>query len=154
MSTQDHAGKLVIVGGGEDRGGEMRVLREFVRLSGGPEAARIVVMTAASTEPERQDERYRDAFGRLDVRDFRLLVTDTRSEADRAQAVGIVERATGVFFTGGDQKRIVSLLHDTKLDRELHRRVPPGPGIARPSARAARMVGGMLHDGETGECPP
>src|SRR4051794_7376845 len=152
-NNQSPQGKLVIIGGGEDREGEMEVLKEFVRLSGGPESARIVVIPAASTEPELQDERYRKAFTDLGVRDFRLLVIDSRRDADRPHATGVVGRATGVFFTGGDQKRLVSLLHETKLDRELHNRFVEGLVIAGTSAGASMMSEVMLDDGDSKECP-
>ena len=44
-------GRLVIVGGHEDKEGEAVILREFVRLAGGA-GARIAVLTAATELPE------------------------------------------------------------------------------------------------------
>jgi hypothetical protein len=67
MSTRATAGALMVIGGGEDKEGEMEILREFVRLSRGPGEARIVVMSAASTDHDAVDARYREAFGRLGV---------------------------------------------------------------------------------------
>src|SRR4051794_26860236 len=61
MSTSKTVGQLVIIGGGEEQEGAMDVLREFVRLAGGPEEARIVVMSAASRDHEAQDAKYREA---------------------------------------------------------------------------------------------
>jgi hypothetical protein len=46
----------VIVGGHEERPGP--ILEEFVRLAGGPEEARIVIMTVASTVHSEMEEEY------------------------------------------------------------------------------------------------
>ena len=40
----------------------MKILREFVRQAGGPEAAGVVAMSAALTDQQAQDQKYRDAF--------------------------------------------------------------------------------------------
>src|SRR4051794_4879973 len=114
MNDGEMSGPLVIIGGHEEREGEMTILREFARLSGGPKA-RIVLMTAASEEHEEMDAEYRQSFGEIGVEDFRALKTTTRADADSAKSVGIVDRATGVLFTGGDQDRLMRILHDTKL---------------------------------------
>jgi cyanophycinase len=131
----------------------MDVLREFVRLSGGPEEARIVVMSAASTDHEAQDRKYRDAFGRLGVANFRALETGDRQDADRAKSLAVVDWATGIFFTGGDQKRIRQVLDETRLERELHRRYGEGLVIAGTSAGASMMSEVMLDEGYSEESP-
>ena len=153
MGSGQAAGKLMIIGGGEDKEGDMDVLREFVRLSGGTEGARIVVMSAASTDHGAQDRKYRDAFGRLGVTNFRALETGDRQDADRAGSIAVVDWATGIFFTGGDQKRIRRVLDETKLERELHRRYRQGLVIAGTSAGASMMSEVMLDSGYSEESP-
>ena len=152
MTTRTKPGPLVIIGGGEDREGEKVVLREFVRLAGGPEA-RIVLLSVASETPEEYDRIYRAAFEAIGVADFRALETRTRHDADRARDVGIVEAATGVFFTGGDQQRLVRTLHDTRLVRALHAGRAEGLAIAGTSAGAAMMSDAMIEEGESETCP-
>src|SRR5205823_4099454 len=60
MARRESAGALMAIGGAEDKLGGKEILSEFVRLSGGPEESRIVVMPVASTVPEEQDEQYRE----------------------------------------------------------------------------------------------
>lgn len=153
MGSDRTVGRLMPIGGGEDKQGEMEVLREFVDLAGGPESARILVCSAASSEPEAQDEKYRDVFGRLGVRDFRVLEIESRRDADHTPSAGLVDAATGIFFTGGDQKRLVALLVDSKIDRALHRGLARGLVIAGTSAGASMMSETMLDEGESAECP-
>ena len=152
MGGEAKSGPLVIIGGHEEREGEMTILREFARLSGGPRA-RIVLMTAASEVHQEMDEEYRRAFGEIGVEDFRALETTGRADADSAKAVGVVERATGVYFTGGDQDRLMRILHDTRLARLLHERRDDGLVIAGTSAGASMMSDMMLQEGESGSCP-
>lgn len=145
--------RLMIIGGGGDQEGGMAILREFVGMAGGPDKGWVLVMSAASTDHRAQDEKDRAAFGRLGVAIFRSLETATRQDADAAKSVGVVDWATGIFFTGGDQKRIIRLLEGTKLHRELHRRLAEGVVIAGTSAGASRMSATMLDEGESDECP-
>ena len=51
MELSESRGKLVAVGGAEDKEGDCVILKEFVRLARG-EKARIVVMTVASDLPQ------------------------------------------------------------------------------------------------------
>src|SRR3712207_3829426 len=63
--AQKH-GQLVIIGGAEDKEGDCRILREFLRRSGGMEA-RVVVMTVATGLPGEVGAQYVDIFERLGV---------------------------------------------------------------------------------------
>lgn len=153
MSEEEKMGPLVIIGGHEEREGKMTILREFARLSGGSRA-RIVLMTAASQVPEEMDAEYRRAFGEIGVEEFRALETTARAEADSAKSLGVVDRATGVLFTGGDQDRLIRILHDTRLAALLHKkRREDGLVIAGTSAGASMMSDVMLDEGDSAECP-
>src|SRR4051812_22122112 len=82
MHSPQTSGHLVIVGGAEEKPGE--ILEEFVRLAGGP-GARIVVMTLASGKPEESERDYREAFGKLGVTDIRGFYLKNREEGDREE---------------------------------------------------------------------
>jgi cyanophycinase len=145
-------GPLVLIGGGEDREQKEEVLRTFVELAGGPRA-RIVLVAAASTVVEYKTQTYRAAFARLGVTDFHALKTDRREEVDSRENLDALERATGVFFTGGDQVRLVGKLRNTMFDRLLHRLYRSGTAIAGTSAGAAMMGETMVDEGENNACP-
>lgn len=135
MNPKPSSGTLIIIGGGEDREGPGDVLREVVRLSG-EASARIVVMTAATEHPEEMAEEYRRAFGKLGVRDVRHVDTPGRAEADDPARARVIEDATCVFFTGGDQNRITEFLKGTRCDEAIRRRYGEGLVIAGTSAGA------------------
>lgn len=140
------AGTLVIVGGGEDRTGERVVLSRIVTLAGGKEA-RIAVLGTATTIPEDVGPMYEKAFGTLGVADVRFLPCGTREEANDARTVEVIEQATGVFFTGGDQTRIAGAFGGSDADTALHAAWERGAVVAGTSAGAAMMSSTMILGG-------
>ncbi len=112
-------GQLVIIGGAEDRTGECTILREFVRRAGGNQA-RIVIMTVATSLPKEVGDDYINAFERFGVENVRVVDTEDREAASDESALAAIEKATGVFFTGGNQARITSVLRDTEIHKLLH----------------------------------
>jgi len=105
-------GKLFVIGGKVDREGERKILKEFVRQAGGAEA-RLVVMTVASDEPRETGDDYRLAFRALGVADVRVVDVSRRRDAFDPESLRAIERATAVFFTGGDQLHVTSLIGGT-----------------------------------------
>lgn len=141
-------GQLVIIGGAEDKEGDSKILREFVRRAGGTQA-RIVVMTVATELPREVGENYIRVFERLGVEDVRIVDTVTREDASSSSALEAIEKATGVFFTGGDQARITSILKGTDLDAAIHKRYSEGIVVGGTSAGAAMMPDIMIVEGDS-----
>lgn len=145
-------GELLIIGGAEDREGECKILREFVRRSGGLDA-HVVIMTVATGLPGEVGEQYLGIFERLGAKDVKVVDTARREDASDPRAIEVISQATGVFFTGGNQARITECLKDTELDAVLHKRFSEGIVIAGTSAGAAMMPDVMIVEGE-GETNP
>ena len=148
MALSETQGQLVIIGGAEDKDGDCIILREFVRRAGGVKA-RIVVMTVATELPREVGEDYTKVFERLGVEEVRIVDTVTREDASSSSYLEAIEKATGVFFTGGDQARITSILKDTEIDKLLHKRFAEGIAIAGTSAGAAMMPDVMIVEGDS-----
>lgn len=142
-------GQLLIIGGAEDKQGDCKILREFVRRSGGLQA-RIVVMTVATGQPEEVGKMYHAVFEGLGVDDVRIVDTAKREDGDDPTAIEAINKATGVFFTGGAQARIIEMLKGTQVDERLHHRLEQeGLVIAGTSAGAAMMPDVMIIEGES-----
>jgi cyanophycinase len=148
MVTNETRRQLVIIGGAEDKEKDCLILREFVRRAGGTKA-RIVIMTAATELPREVGENYIRVFERLGAEDVRIIDTETREDASSSTALEAVSKATGVFFTGGDQARITSILKDTELDIAIHNRYSEGMVVAGTSAGAAVMPDKMIVEGDS-----
>jgi cyanophycinase len=106
-------GNLVVIGGAEDKYGESEILREVVEIIGG-DNAKLVVLTTATEQPTIVGDEYRTVFEKLGIPNIDILNINSRYDANREYVVKTIEKSTGIFFTGGDQLRITSILGGTK----------------------------------------
>ena len=148
MASNENQGKLLIIGGAEDKEGECKILREFLRCAGGTKA-HIVIMTAATSLPGEVGDNYIRVFERLGAEDVRVVDTQTPEDANNPDYLEAIEQATGIFFTGGEQARIINCLKGTKLDEAMHKRYAEGIIIGGTSAGAAMMPDMMIIEGDS-----
>ncbi|HET8624751.1 MAG TPA: cyanophycinase [Gemmatimonadales bacterium] len=144
-------GYIVPVGGAESKIGDPAILRRFVRLAGGRDA-RIAIIATASQLPDT-GERYEAIFRELGVRAARALAIDTRQDAERDEWVEKLERADGIFLTGGNQLRLSTTLGGTSVARAIRRRNAMGVHVAGTSAGAAFLSEHMIATGDEGATP-
>ena len=152
MRLANPKGLLVIIGGAEDREGDCTILGEFVRLAGGSKA-RIVVMTVATDHPEEVGVEYARLFKRLKAQSVSVVDVSERMDAHDEKSLKVLESATGVFFTGGDQLHVTALIGGTEMDTLLHQMYGDGAVIAGTSAGAAMMSNSMLVGGPPEQNP-
>jgi cyanophycinase len=136
---------LFLIGGAEDRSGERVILRRVV------EAARgrgVVVVTTASDYPVELGKDYLRVFRALGVADPRVLDIRRREEAEEAEAIGVVEGAGAVFFTGGDQVQLIQVFQGTALLKAVRRLHRDGAAVAGTSAGAAAAGAVTIYEGE------
>jgi cyanophycinase len=135
-------GRLLAIGGAAGPA----LLQRFVSLAGGS-AARIVVIAAASASPADLEAEYVSAFSGLGAGSVHPLRLDDRARANEPSA--LLRAATGVFFTGGDQQRITSIIGGTATDSALQSLVASGAVVlGGTSAGAAMMSGTMILGGD------
>jgi cyanophycinase len=142
-------GRLLIIGGAEDRCCGAGLLERFVEASGGDQA-RIVLVTTASEEPEQVLADYDRVFRKLGVEHIAELRMRGRGDADGDHAADMLSKATGVFFTGGDQARLRTLVGSRTNDL-LAERLAEGLTIAGTSAGATAMGRTMILGGDGAE---
>lgn len=152
MKVNGTKGKLVIIGGSEDKKGDCIILKEFVRLAGGAKA-RIVIMTVATDKPQEYADEYKKVFKKLGVDDARMVDVSRRKDVHDPKSLEIIEQASGIFFTGGDQLHITSLMGGTEMQELIRRRYNEGAVLAGTSAGAAMMSNSMIIRGES-NCTP
>jgi cyanophycinase len=141
--------RLVLVGGG-DRPRE--AMARFVAWAGGS-SARILVIAWASAEPEESCEAIFEELkphGPGETACGPIATLDAQGkarpldEAGRAAMRAQLRRATGVFFTGGDQSRIMDVLADAALLAALRERYAAGVVFGGTSAGTAIMSPRMI----------
>ncbi|MDT5272349.1 MAG: cyanophycinase [Acidobacteriota bacterium] len=152
MGIIEARGRLVAVGGAEDKEGDCVILKEFVRLGKGAKA-RIVVMTVATDHPAEVGREYKNVFRRLGVDDTEVVDVSAREDASALGALELIRRATALYFTGGDQLHITSLMGGTEMQKLIYERHEKGLLIGGTSAGAAMMSNSMIIGGGGEENP-
>ena len=146
-------GHLLVIGGAEDKFNERRILKKFLGLAGG-ENAEVLIVPAASDFPEFAADIYTQAFRNLGVSSPRILRATSRHDVFHADPEELLDGVTGVFITGGDQMRLVSLLGGTKFAEKLRHLVRDTDLVlAGTSAGAAGMSASMIVRGESTSHP-
>jgi cyanophycinase len=138
-------GRLLIIGGAEDRASKAGLLERFVELAGG-EKARIVLVTTATGMPDKVHADYERAFRKLGVEDIHELRLHGRGDADGDEAANALADASGVFLAGGDQSRLTTLV-GSRVNDLLEERLGDGLIVAGTSAGATAMGRTMILGG-------
>lgn len=141
-----HKGYLVLIGGAEDKKDSKTILKRIVGLNN---AKTIIVIPTASNYPTSLADDYERAFKSLGAENVYIFDIRERNEADNNDYLEKVAKADLIFFTGGDQYRLVNILGDTKLLAAIRCRHKEGATIAGTSAGAAASSDPMIYCGES-----
>jgi cyanophycinase len=158
-------GKLISVGGAEDKGTdleqgfiqrnrlnffELGILKRFIDEVGGVEK-RIEVITTASSIPVEVGENYLDAFGKIGCKNIGVIDIRKREDVFEEGFINRVKNADGIMFSGGDQLRLTSIFGGTEIYNVLHDRYFNEEGfvIAGTSAGAMAMSNTMIYQGKS-----
>ena len=110
-------------------------------LAGGAQGKMLVFPQAserAETAAEMEAEFKALGLGQV------VVVEVDRAGADADAALKATEGATGVYFAGGDQNRLMAVLRGTTLERRLREMYRDGAVVAGTSAGAAVMSQVMI----------
>lgn len=144
-------GYIIPIGGAEEKVSGRAILRRFVELSGGSEARIAIIPTASQLEDT--GHRYAAVFKDLGVRGTRILPIEDRKDAAREDWIEALDRATGVFMTGGNQLRLSTNIGGTQTAEQLRHMNKRGVHIAGTSAGAAFVPEHMIAFGKEGPTP-
>jgi len=144
-------GFIVPIGGAEDKVGDETILKRFVRLCGGRNAAIAVIPTAS--ELRSTGRRYEELFRDLRVAKAWVLPFETRKQCEDPEELSVLEKANGVFLTGGSQLRLGTTLGGTPVAKALRLMSARGVHVAGTSAGAAFLSEHMIAYGEEGATP-
>jgi cyanophycinase len=141
-------GWIIPIGGAENKENDRHILERFVQCSGGRDADIVVIPTASrlhETGP-RYQQLFKDiGAARVEVMDF-----DTRRDCQEAARLARLETATGIFFTGGNQLRLTTLLGGTPVAKLVRLRNAAGVAVGGTSAGASFLSEHMIAFGDEG----
>ena len=144
-------GLLVAVGGNEDKEHDLFVLRKIVSLVK-KDLVLIEIITTASEIPEEVGKMYQRAFDKIDNTAVQFMHIRTREQTEEEQYIERLKKCHIIFFTGGDQLRITSILGGTVFMDVIKNKYHTEECIvAGTSAGATAMSQTMIFDGESAE---
>ena len=123
------------------------LVRTFIDGSGGKESV-ITILPTASDFAEEVGSLYYKLFSKLSE-DVEYFIIDHRHQAEDPKLLERIDRTTGLFFTGGNQLRITSLLGGSKLQYRINSARKRGVFIAGTSAGASAMSSTMIAGGKS-----
>jgi cyanophycinase len=132
--------RLVLVGGGDM---PARAKELFVEWSGG-RTARILVVLWATSKPKESFKWIRDEMTPLGPASVEGAPLAPLKAESRARFLTQLGQATGVFFSGGDQSRVMDVLKDAELLAAVRARFHAGVVFGGTSAGCAIMSSPMI----------
>jgi cyanophycinase len=141
-------GWIVAIGGAENKENDRRILERFVRVSGGEDADIVVIPTASRVH--ETGARYEQVFHALGAARVTVMDFDTRRDCKEPGRLRRVEEASGIFFTGGNQLRLTTLLGGTAVAKLIRLRNAHGVTVGGTSAGASILSEHMIAAGDEG----
>jgi len=141
-------GWIVPIGGAENKENDRRILARFVAVSGGKDADIVVIPTASRLH--ETGPRYENLFRELGAARVTVMDFDTRRDCQEANRLQRLEAASGIFFTGGNQLRLSTLLGGTPVATLIRRRNAAGVAVGGTSAGASILSEHMIAFGDEG----
>jgi cyanophycinase len=138
-------GALIAVGGGAL---DDRVYEEFIRMAGGADAHIVLIPTAGSADGSHDGWTAAEGLRAAGVARVEILHTRSRAVADLPAFTRPLERATGVWISGGRQWRLVDVYLNTETHRALQAVLARGGVIGGNSAGASTLASFLLRGGE------
>jgi cyanophycinase len=150
-NSEQSRGYIIPIGGAEEKFHNPEILDRFVDVCGGKKA-RIAIIPTAS-ELEETGRNYEKLFRKLGIRHALVLQMITREDCFNQEFLDYIEKADGVFMTGGNQLRLSTTLGGTPVAQLIRRRNAAGMHVAGTSAGAAFMPEHMIAGGDEGSTP-
>ncbi|EIA25615.1 cyanophycinase, partial [Candidatus Arthromitus sp. SFB-3] len=145
-------GELIIIGGAEDKSGSREILRRVANMID-KEKDTMIVSTLASDLGREVGYDYKNLFHELGVKNIEILDISSRDQCDNRDLLDMVKKASLIFFTGGNQLKITSLVGGTPLYEEMRKFHDNGGIFAGTSAGASVMSETMIVRGPDEESP-
>jgi len=143
-------GWVIPIGGAEAKHKDPVILERFVELCGASDARILVIPTAS--ELDETGPMYQDLFEDMGARAMCIPI-ETREDCFEDETIAVMNRATGIFITGGNQLRLSTILGGTPVARTIRRLNADGVHMAGTSAGAAIISEHMIAGGRGGPSP-
>ena len=141
-------GWIIPIGGAENKENDRHILERFIRCSGGRDADIVVIPTASRLH--ETGPRYEQLFKAIGAARVEVMDFDTRRDCQEPGRLRRLEEASGIFFTGGNQLRLTTLLGGTPVAKLIRMRNAHGVTVGGTSAGASILSEHMIAFGDEG----
>ena len=158
-------GKLIAIGGNEDKGTEpepnfqqknnlnffeLQILSRIVHESRLQRDSHIEVITSASSIPTEVGENYMHAFTKIGCTNIQVMHIKNREDTLNPEYIERIRKCDVVMLTGGNQLRLSTIFGGTEILNILHQRHhDDNIVIAGTSAGAMAMSNTMIYQGSS-----
>lgn len=149
---EELSGNLIIIGGAEDKEGKKEILQKVCKCLDKKKDI-LLVATIATEYPKEAAAKYKKVFKELGVNNVEILDIGTREDTLKQYNYELIKKAQLIFFTGGDQLRITSLIGGTPIYTALKEVADEGVYIVGTSAGASVMSDTMIVQGDDEDAP-
>ncbi len=155
-------GKLIAIGGAENKGteedllkvksnnhnfSELGILRHIITETN-KENPHIAIVTTASTIPVEVGQNYINAFAKINCLNITILDIRNREDAQNPNYLQTIKNCDAVMFSGGNQMRLTSIFGGTEFIEIITQRYENENFlIAGTSAGAMAMSNTMIYEG-------
>jgi cyanophycinase len=139
------AGSMILIGGG-GAGPESHLARIFSRLitlAGGPDAP-IVILTCATSTPERQAHRTSSFLAEQGAREIFAPMIRSRADADDPATAALISEARAIYLTGGDQSKYLRILSGTRSGEALRTAYQHGTNVIGGTSAGAVVMSDVM----------
>src|ERR1700731_5250303 len=136
------------IGGAENKENDRHILDRFVRVSGGRDAN--LVPTPPASRMHETGPRYEKLFKEIGAAEVAVMDFDPRRDCQEPGRLQRLEQASGIFFTGGNQLRVTTLLGGTPVAKLIRARNAHGVTVGGTSAGASILSEHMIAFGDEG----
>lgn len=151
VAEGDQRGWIVPIGGAENKDENPRILKRFLAVAGGSRAEIVVIPTASQLRDT--GPRYQRLFGELGARKVEVVDFDSRGDCSESGRLDRIERASAIFFTGGNQLRLSTILGGTPAAQRIRACNAAGVTVGGTSAGASILSEHMIAFGKEGSSP-
>jgi len=141
-------GRLIAIGGNEDKANDLVVLKRVVQEVGKTDYS-VGVITTASQEPEQRGKDYHQVFTNLGASRIEILNIKKKSQANDKAIAKTLEDLDLIFLVGGDQLRLATIVRGSSVFHAIQNRLENGAIIAGTSAGAAVFSDTMIYEGKS-----
>jgi cyanophycinase len=141
-------GWIIPIGGAENKENDRQILERFVSVSGGSDADIVVIPTASRLT--ETGPRYVEIFQEIGAARVTAMDFDTRRDCHEPGRLQRLAQATGIFFTGGNQLRLSTLLGGTPVAKLVRSANAAGVTVGGTSAGASVLSEHMIAFGDEG----